>query len=164
MGTMNQGGHQNPGGGPPPPGGYPPPGGPPPPGNYPPPQNSGSGLDDNVAGLLCYLPFLLGLVASIIFLVLEPYNRNALIRFHAFQSIFLAVTLFVLGFVLGIVGIILGMIPFLGWVGSIISALLSLVLAFGAVIVYLYLMFKTYNGQRIVLPLIGEQAEKQARG
>ena len=163
MGTTNQGGFQNPSGGPPPPGGMPPPGGPPP-GGYPPQQSASSGLDDNVAGLLCYLPFLLGLIASIIFLVLEPYNRNSLIRFHAFQSIFLTVALFVVGFVLGIVGIILGMIPFLGWIGSIISVLLSLVLTFGSVLIYLFLMFKTYNGQRIVLPLVGEHAEKQARG
>ena len=45
-------------------------------------------MTDNVASALCYL---LGLITGIIFLVLTPYNRNPVVRFHAFQSIFLNV-------------------------------------------------------------------------
>ena len=52
------------------------------------PPVSAAGLPENTAAALCYL---LGLVTGIIFLVLEPYNKNKLIRFHAFQSIFLHV-------------------------------------------------------------------------
>jgi len=44
-----------------------------------------AGMDENVAAALCYL---LGVLTGILFLVLEPYNRNPVIRFHAFQSIF----------------------------------------------------------------------------
>ncbi len=49
-----------------------------------------AGMQDNVAGGLCYV---LGLITGIIFLVLEPYNRNRAIRFHAFQSIFVHVAI-----------------------------------------------------------------------
>src|SRR5438046_380558 len=45
------------------------------------------GLSQNIAGLLCYIT----LIPAIIFLVIEPYNKNRFIRFHAFQSIFLSV-------------------------------------------------------------------------
>ncbi len=57
----------------------------------PPPQPSGqqpsgpktgTGLQENVAGLLCYV---LGWVTGIIFLILE--NKNRFVRFHAIQSI-----------------------------------------------------------------------------
>ena len=44
------------------------------------------GLTDNMAAALCYV---LGLLTGIVFLVVAPYNQNRLIRFHAFQSIFL---------------------------------------------------------------------------
>src|SRR5215470_12415845 len=43
------------------------------------------GLEENVAAALCYL---LGVLTGILFLVLEPYNKNRTIRFHAFQAIF----------------------------------------------------------------------------
>ncbi|MCW5965213.1 MAG: hypothetical protein KIT83_14340 [Bryobacterales bacterium] len=165
MGTPNQGDFQQQGGAPPPPGGYPPQGGyPPPQGGYPPPQQGPStgGMDDNITSLLCYLPFLLGLIASIVFLVVEPYNKNALIRFHAFQSIFLAVALIIIGFTLGIISVILGFIPVLGWIGSMLGAILSILIWMGSFFLYLFLMYKAYNKERIVLPLIGAQAEKQA--
>src|SRR5664279_4575284 len=68
-------------------------------------QVSGA-MADNVASALCYLA---GLITGIIFLVLEPYNKNKVVRFHAFQSIFLHVACIViwigLHIVLGIVNI-----------------------------------------------------------
>src|ERR1019366_2020806 len=68
-------------------------------------QVSGA-MADNVASALCYLA---GLITGIIFLVLEPYNKTPVVRFHAFQSIFLHVACIVvwigLHIVLGIVNI-----------------------------------------------------------
>jgi len=140
------------------PGGYPNQGG------YNPPPSSApsSGLDDNLAGALCYMPFLLGLVASIVFLVLEPYSKNRLIRFHAFQSIFLTVAAVILGIALSILGTILGLVPVIGWIGGLLLVLVSLVIWGGAFVLYLFMMYKTYNNQRVVLPVVGAQAEKQA--
>ncbi|MCL4781574.1 MAG: hypothetical protein KJZ70_00925 [Bryobacterales bacterium] len=116
-------------------------------------------MQQNVAAALCYL---VGVLSGIVFLVLEPYNKDRLIRFHAFQSIFLWVAVIVLGIGLSIVSLVLGFIPMIGWLAGILMMLLSLVLWFGVFGVWIYLMYKAYNNQRVVLPVIGPLAEKQA--
>ena len=45
-------------------------------------EKTSIGLDENVAGLLCYV---LGWISGIIFLLIEP--KNNFVRFHAIQSI-----------------------------------------------------------------------------
>src|ERR1700674_4447934 len=70
---------------------------------------SGSGMQNNMAGALCYIT-----IVGIIFLFIEPYNKNRFIRFHAFQSIFLAVAIAVL------------------WVGWIIVSVILAALTHGA--------------------------------
>lgn len=67
-------------------------------------------MSDNLAAALCYV---LGFLTGILFLVLEPYNKNKLIRFHAFQSIFLNLALVVVDIGLTIVFSILFRIR--GW-------------------------------------------------
>lgn len=139
MGTMNQGGAPDQSG-------------------YPQAPAS-SGLQQNVAAALCYL---FGVVSGIIFLVLEPYNKDRVIRFHAFQSIFLWIAVIVIAIVFSIVSVILGFIPVVGVIAGILSLILSLVLWLGVVGLWIYLMYKAYNNQRVVLPVIGPMAEKQA--
>ena len=67
-------------------------------------------MADNVASALCYV---LGFITGIIFLVLAPYNRNPLVRFHAFQSIFLSVAWIAFrmvgGILLGMMGLFTGL-------------------------------------------------------
>lgn len=111
------------------------------------PAAAAAGMSDNVAGALCYL---LGFITGIIFLVLEPYNTRREVRFHAFQSIFLSVAWIVLWIVIGIV---------LPWAAYfVVSPLLSL----AGLALWLYMMWKTYQNQKVVLPVIGEMAAKQA--
>jgi uncharacterized membrane protein len=111
---------------------------------------AGAGLADNVAGALAYFTF----VPAIIFLVVEPYNRNRFIRFHAFQCLFLTAALFAVGIALGI----LTMIPFL----VIITLPLHYLIWLGTLILVLILMLKAYQGQMFKLPVIGDMAEQQA--
>ncbi len=113
-------------------------------------------MTDNMAGALCYL---IGFITGILFLVLTPYNQNREIRFHAFQSIFLNIAWIALWIVITIILIPLRYIPFLG---IFISLILESVLGLGGFILWLYMMFKTYNGEKIVLPVVGPLAEKQA--
>ena len=123
----------------------------------PPPQIAPSiGMSENLAGALCYL---FGFITGILFLVLAPYNQSRNVRFHAFQSIFLNIALLVLWIVVTVVLIPFHYIPFLGFV---ISFVLQFVLWIGSLIVWIYMMFKTYNGEKIVLPVVGPLAEKQA--
>ncbi len=115
-----------------------------------------AGLTDNVAGALCYLA---GLITGILFLVLAPYNQNRTVRFHAFQSIFLHIAWIVAWIAVTIITLPLAALPIFG---AIVSVSLHFALWIGGVVVWLYMMFKTYNGEKIVMPIVGPMAEKQA--
>lgn len=108
------------------------------------------GLSKNLVAVLCYL---LGVIGGVLFLVIAPYNQDKDIRFHAFQSIFLTIAWVVFTVVFNIVASIgpLYALYFL-W------PLLSL----AALGLWLFLMFKAYQGERVVLPVIGPLAEQQA--
>jgi uncharacterized membrane protein len=106
-------------------------------------QASAGGLSDNVAGALAYL-----LIPAIVFLVVEPYNRNRFIRFHSFQSLILAIGNFVLQAVLW-------MIPIIGW-------LAGFLLSIAVLIAWVICLIKAFQGQMFKLPVIGDFAEKQA--
>jgi uncharacterized membrane protein len=108
---------------------------------------SAPGLQENVAAALCYVA---GLVTGIIFLVLAPYNQNRTIRFHAWQSILTHAAILI---------VFLVILPLLPWT---LAAAIAPLLGFGAFILWLVLMWKAYNNQRLVLRVIGEFAEKQA--
>jgi uncharacterized membrane protein len=110
------------------------------------PNTGSSGLTDNVAGALAYIP-----IIGLIFLLIEPYNRNKLIRFHSFQSLLLLGAVIVLNILLGVLGSMMFSLYFL-W------SLIHL----AEVVLWLFMMFKTFSGDKVVLPLIGPIAEKQA--
>ena len=110
-------------------------------------------LTENAVGALCYLG---GLVTGIIFLVIAPYNQNPRIKFHAFQSI-----LFSLVWMLGWFAMIpLGM--FLPFGLSLVLSLFGLLLWGGGFVLWLFLMWKAYQGQTLSLPVIGGIARQQA--
>ena len=104
-------------------------------------------MADNVASALCYV---LGLISGIIFLVLTPYNRNPVVRFHAFQSIFLNVVWIVASFVLDRILDVMHL-----WA---LEPLVSLAI----LATFIYLLIMTYQGKKIVVPVIGPIAQQQA--
>jgi uncharacterized membrane protein len=106
------------------------------------------GLAENVAAALCYV---LGLITGILFLILTPYNKNPLIRFHAFQSIFLNVACIVASIVINMVFVMLHL-----WA---LLPLISLAILF----LFIYMLVMAYQGKTIVLPVIGPLAQQQAR-
>jgi len=110
------------------------------------PVVSASGLPENTAAALCYL---LGLVTGIIFLVLEPYSKNKLIRFHAFQSIFMHVAVIIVWVAFRTI------LPWSMW------WLVTLV-DLGFFVLWIFMLLQTYQGKKIVLPVIGDLAAKQA--
>lgn len=113
----------------------------------PTPTGSSISLEENVAGLLCYV---LGWITGLIFILLEKENK--LVRFHAMQSIvtFGAFT------VLWIVFSILMTIPYIGAVFGLLN-ILSGILAF---VLWIVLMVKAYQGERYKLPWAGDVAER----
>jgi uncharacterized membrane protein len=113
-----------------------------------------AGLTENAAAALCYV---LTFITGILFLVLEPYNKNRNIRFHAFQAIFLGVAWIAIWIAVGIIFAMMGSLGFFfGYL-----ALRSLIgLAF--FILWIYLIVMAYQGKTVVLPIIGPLAQKQA--
>ena len=103
-------------------------------------EKTSTGLQENVAGLLCYLGVW---VTGIIFLILEPKNR--FVRFHALQSI-------VVFGGLTIVGFIFGFVPYFGWMVGVVVPVLGLIL-------WIVLMVKAYQDERYKLPVAGDIAE-----
>ena len=101
------------------------------------------GLDVNIAAALAYF-----VIVGIIWLVLEPYNKNRFIRFHSIQAIGLAVVSTGLS-------IVLGMIPVLGWI-------LLLFLPIFIFVVWVLCVVKAYQNQWFKLPIIGDFALQQA--
>lgn len=120
------------------------------------PVAQSAGMEENMASALCYL---VGWLTGVLFLVLEPYNKNRTVRFHAFQSIFFNVAAFALWIVVFILTSILHFIPILG---TIVALLLYMVMGFGFFGFWLFLMYKAYNKEKFVIPVIGPMAEKQA--
>jgi len=100
-------------------------------------------------GALAYVT----IIPAIIFLVIEPYNKNPFVRFHAFQCLFFAGAMIALN----IANMVLGMVPFIGFL-TIVS---SILIFFGGVAVWALLVFKAYSGEKFKLPVIGDLAEKQ---
>ena len=114
-------------------------------------------MASNVAGLLAYV---LGFITGIIFLVLEPYNKDKFVRFHAFQSIFFNVAMIVFWIAYTIVSTVLGVVSF-GILG-IVMALLGLVVFLGILVFWVFLMYKAYNNEKYMIPYIGKLAAQQA--
>ncbi|HKX28078.1 MAG TPA: zinc-ribbon domain-containing protein [Blastocatellia bacterium] len=118
---------------------------------YPQPSAAANAdLKPNIAALLCYP---LSFVTGILFLVLTPYNKDPLVRFHAYQSIFFFVAMLALNIVLGIFSIVT---PW--FIDNLIYLGLRL-LALGGTG---WLMYQAYQGQKFKFPVIGDLAETQA--
>jgi len=119
----------------------------------PPAQVQAAGMTENVAAALCYL---LTWLTGILFLVLAPYNQNKTIRFHAFQAIFFGVGWTVLWIAISVFTTALSLL------GLFFISFLHLILLLAFFVIWGMLMYKAYNNQKWVLPIIGPLAEKQA--
>lgn len=108
------------------------------------------GLSDSATCGLAYITF----IPAIIFLATAPYNQNANVRFHSWQSIFLTIAYVAIRIGL----IILGHIPFIG----LLLIPVSLLVGLGFFVLWLIVMIKAFNGQRFKIPVVGDFAEKQA--
>lgn len=113
------------------------------------------GLEENIAGLLCYLLPIVGLV----FFFIEKENK--FVRFHAVQVIILALTIMVVSIGIGMLSAILSMIK-LGWISLLITG--PFVLLIGPVIFFLiiFMSYQAYQGKMFKLPIIGKLAEQHS--
>ena len=130
--------------------------------NPPPVQmtKSSTGLDENVAAVLSYV---FNWVSGLVFFLIEKDSR--LVRFHAMQSLILAIVFFVGSIVLYIAWFVLAIAfsqisGLLGSLVGLIVGLLIFVFFIACVIGWILGMVKAYQGQFFKLPLIGTFAEK----
>jgi uncharacterized membrane protein len=114
--------------------------------------STSTGLPANVAGALAYL---LGPITGVLFYVLERDNR--FVRFHAAQSIAVSLVMFVLGIVLAILSSIIGFVPIIGWL---VAMLLSFGLSILSFALWLYLMWRAYQGEEWEAPFAGVFARR----
>jgi uncharacterized membrane protein len=123
----------------------------------PAPVASSTGMANNVAGMLCYL---VGWITGLIFLLIEPYKHDKVVRFHAFQSIFFNVGMIAVWIAYGIVS---SMLAFMSRGFSfLITGPLFFLIWLGSIACWIFLMVKAYNNQQFKLPVIGNLAAKQA--
>ncbi len=100
-----------------------------------------TGLEDNIAGLLCYL---VGWVSGLIFILIETQDK--FVRFHAVQSIIVFGTL-------NLIGIVFGWIPFFNmFIWPLVGGL--------GFVLWVVLMYKAYHGVMYKLPIAGDLADK----
>ena len=104
---------------------------------------STTSLEPNIAGLLCYL---VGWITGLIFILIEKENK--FVRFHAMQSI-------VVFGALNVVAIIFSFIP-------VVHVILGTIVGILGVILWIVLMIKAYQGEKIKLPIAGDIAEKNS--
>jgi uncharacterized membrane protein len=121
-----------------------------------PPVAASAGLSENAAAAIAYLT----IIPAVIFLVLEPYNKMPLVRFHSWQSIGLGVMAFLIQMVVTIMEIAVHFIPGIVF----LFGLVHLAIGAGLFLVWLFIILKAAKGEWYKLPVIGDFAEKQARG
>lgn len=116
-------------------------------------ERSSTGLDANIASALSYF---FGLLSGAVFFAIETESR--FVKFHAMQSMLASVAAIVVWIVYMVLASILTWVPVLGWL---VMLLLWAGLALGMLGLWLFCMFKAFQGERFKLPYIGEVAEKQ---
>jgi uncharacterized membrane protein len=108
-------------------------------------EKSSTGLEPRLAAVLSYL---FGFVSGIIFLVIERDSQY--VRFHAMQSTVTFISLFVIRVVAEIIPVLGNAV---GWLASVAS-----------LVIWALLMVKAWQGERYMLPMIGEMAEERTGG
>lgn len=112
-------------------------------------------MDPKLAGLLAYLiPPLTGIV----FLLIE--KTNAVVRWHAAQSIVFGIAWVVLWVVFSVLSMILStVIPL---IGAILSLLIWVVIFIGGFVIWVICLMKGYSGTMWRMPLLAQFADKIA--
>ena len=108
------------------------------------------GLQENAAGLLCYLPGPGWIIALVLFLI----DKRSFVKFHAAQSLIMHVGMIVCGVALGI---FMGMLHVLHifFLGFLLYPLLWLAI----ILLLIFMMYKAYLNEKYKLPIIGDLGE-----
>ena len=114
-----------------------------------PPSDPMAGLSPRTASVLCYVPGI-GWIASIIVLAADRFRSDRLVRFHAFQGLYLFVAWLVNAWVIRPISAMLTNVP-IGIHGVIDLVLLGM---------SIFMMIKAAHDEPYALPLFGELAQR----
>jgi uncharacterized membrane protein len=117
-------------------------------------STTSTGVDPRLSSLLCYTAWW---VSGLIFLIIEQQHRD--VRFHAAQSLILFGGLSAIIATLSLLSVAMLMVS--GGAFQAARVLVYLVWT-GAVIIWLVLMYRTYQGQTWRVPIAGDLAAKLA--
>ncbi len=105
---------------------------------------------NNVIAALCYVGFA---ITGIIFLMVEPYNRDEYVRFHARQAIAFTVAWIAFSIVMGVFTAVLP--GPLSHLFLLLTKLGDLALA----ILWAFLIYQAYVGNRFRVPVLADWAD-----
>ena len=112
------------------------------------------GIQENVAGLLCYL---FGWISGLIFLLID---KRPFIKFHAAQSIALNIAFGAVWIAFWIVTLLLGFITaMIHFPIGFLTVFLYPVVTIAFFVVWVYCMYKAYQHEKFKLPIIGNMVE-----
>src|SRR6266446_1672219 len=114
-------------------------------------HSGGSTPQNQVVAAAAYL---LGFVTGILFLYLEPYDKDEFVRFHARQSIAFSVAVIAIN----IVASVFIQIFYFSFLGRLLGGLLWLV-DLALAIMWVFLMWKAYSGDRYRIPYVADIAD-----
>lgn len=110
-------------------------------------------LTENVAGALAYFT----IIPALLFLRISPFKRNHFVRFHSFQSLFLAIAAALAALVLRGIFPLLTLVP---WLGYLLAWLVVLLVGLAAALLWMVAVVKALQGELFKLPVIGGFAER----
>jgi uncharacterized membrane protein len=114
-----------------------------------------SGMEENVAGLLCYL---FGWLSGLIFLLID---KRPFVKFHGAQAIALSLSFFVVWVAFWIVTLLLGLITaMMHFPIGFLMAFLFPVVIIGYLVLFIYCMYKAYQHEKFKVPIIGNIVER----
>jgi uncharacterized membrane protein len=108
------------------------------------------GVSANTASILCYVPFV-GWVAAIVFLASQKFREDKLVRFHAFQGLYLGVVWLLIDMAIG---------SFIGFAGVAARRAITGSLKLSVLCGWGFMLYKTSMGELIRLPFLSELADR----
>jgi uncharacterized membrane protein len=112
-------------------------------------------LPENLAAALAYVTF----IPAIVFLLVDPYKRNRLIRFHSIQCLLLWAVMMAIFALLRLAGLAVVLIPV---AGPLFMVLVSVIAVLASFLVWLVLVVKALRREMFKLPVLGGLAERHS--
>ena len=110
--------------------------------------SSSSSMDPKLAALLCWI---FAPLTGLIFMLMDDMKKDEFIMFNAKESLWYGVAQIVLSF-----SLVLSVIPIIGLLISCVAGILQFAMFIGRIIIGV----KAYNGEKVVLPVLGDLASK----